>query len=43
MREDQRIRRFENRALRKIFGRKIEEVTKDRTKLNNEALYLYSS
>jgi len=27
-REDQTIRRFENRALRKIFGKKMEEVTK---------------
>jgi len=43
MREEQTIRRFENGALRKIFGRKMEEVTKDRMKLDNEALYLYSS
>jgi hypothetical protein len=43
MREDQTIRRFENRALRKIFGRKMEEVTKDRMKLDNEALYLCPS
>jgi len=35
---------FENRVLRRIFGRKREEVTGDWRKLNKEELnYLYSS
>jgi hypothetical protein len=32
---------FKNRARRKIFGSKVQEVTGDRIKLDNEALYLY--
>jgi hypothetical protein len=43
LKEDHTTRRFEKRALRKIFGRKMEEVTKDRMKMDNETLYLYSS
>jgi hypothetical protein len=35
---------FENRVLRRIFGPKRDEVTRDWRKLHNEKLhYLYSS
>jgi hypothetical protein len=39
LREGQRLRVFENRALRKIFGPKGEEVTGDWRRLHNEELY----
>jgi hypothetical protein len=39
-----RLRVFENRLLRRIFGPKIDEVTGDWRKLHNEELHnLYSS
>jgi PAS domain-containing protein len=42
--EEHRFRVFENRALRRIFGRKREEVTGGWRKLHNEELHgLYSS
>ena len=42
--EEHRLRVFENRVLRKIFGPKRDEVTKDWRKLYNEELNdLYSS
>ena len=39
-----RLRVFENRVLRRIFGPKRDEVTRERRKLHNEELNdLYSS
>jgi hypothetical protein len=44
MREEHRLRVFENRVLRSIFGPKRDEVTGDWRKLHNEELRnLYSS
>jgi hypothetical protein len=44
LREEHRLRVFENRVLRKIFGLKRDEVKGERRKLHNEELYdLYSS
>jgi hypothetical protein len=44
LREEHRLRVFENRVLRRIFGPKRDEVTGDRRKLLNEELHsLYSS
>jgi hypothetical protein len=44
LREEHRLRMFENKALRRIFGRKRDEVTGDWIKLRNEKLRnLYSS
>jgi hypothetical protein len=34
---------FENRVLRRLFGRKREEVTEERRKLHDEIHNLYSS
>jgi hypothetical protein len=43
MRKERRLRVFENRVLRRIFGPKTDEVTKERRKLHNEELNdLYS-
>ena len=43
-REECRLRVFEDRVLRKIFGRKRDKVTKEWRKLHNEELnYLYVS
>ena len=43
-REERRLRLFENRVLRRIFGPKKDEVTGDWRKLHNEELNnLYSS
>jgi len=39
LREERRLKVFENRVLRRIFGRKRDEVTKDWTKLHNEELH----
>jgi hypothetical protein len=42
--EEHRLRVFENRVLRRIFGPKREEVTGEWRKLHNEELHdLYSS
>jgi len=38
LREECRLRVFENRVLRRIFGPKTEEVTREWRKLNNEEL-----
>ena len=38
MREERRLRVFENRMLRRIFGTKRGEVTRERRKLHNEKL-----
>jgi hypothetical protein len=44
LREEHRLRVFENRVLRRIFGPKRDEVTRDWRKLHNEDLHnLYSS
>jgi hypothetical protein len=44
LREDHRLRVFENRVLRRIFGPKRDEVTGEWRKLHNvELLGLYSS
>jgi hypothetical protein len=44
LREERRLRVFENWALRKIFGLKRDEVTGEWRKLHNEELNdLYSS
>jgi hypothetical protein len=44
IREEHRLRVFENRVLRRIFGPKRDEVTGGWTKLHNEELHnLYSS
>jgi hypothetical protein len=44
LREECRLRVFENRVLRKIFGPKTDEVTGEWRKLHHEELnYLYSS
>ena len=44
LREERRLRVFENRVLRIIFGTKREEVTREWRKLHNEELNdLYSS
>jgi hypothetical protein len=44
LREEHRLRVFENRLLRKIFGPKRDEVTGEWIKLHNEELRdLYSS
>jgi hypothetical protein len=41
--EERRLRVFENRVLRRIFGPKRDEVTGERRKLHNEELNgLYS-
>jgi hypothetical protein len=43
LREEHRLRVFENRVLRRIFGPKRDEVTRDWRKLHNEELHnLYS-
>jgi hypothetical protein len=44
VREERRLRVFENRVLRRIFGPKRDEVTGEWRKLYSEKLhYLYSS
>ena len=44
LREERRLRVFENRVLRRIFGRRRDEVTREWGKLHNEELNdLYSS
>jgi hypothetical protein len=44
LREEHRLRVFENRVLRRIFGPKRDEVTEGWRKLHNEELHnLYSS
>jgi hypothetical protein len=44
LREEHRLRVFENRVLRRIFGQKRDEVTGEWRKLHNDELRdLYSS
>jgi len=38
LREERRLRVFENRVLRRVFGPKRDEVTGDWRKLHNEKL-----
>jgi len=38
LREERRLRVFENRVLRRIFGAKRDEVTREWRKLHNEEL-----
>ena len=43
MREERRLRVFENRVLRRVFGPKRDEITREWRKLHNEELSdLYS-
>jgi hypothetical protein len=39
LREEHKLRVFENRVLRRIFGRKRDEVTGGLRKLHNEELH----
>ena len=41
--EERRLRVFENRVLRRIFGPRRNEVTREWRKLHNELNDLYSS
>jgi len=44
LREEHRLRVFENRVLRRVFGPQRDEVTREWRKLHNEELnVLYSS
>jgi len=44
LREERRLRLFENRVLRRLFGPKRNKVTRESNKLHNEALnYPYYS
>ena len=43
LREEHRLRVFENRVLRRIFGPRRDEVTGEWRKLHNELNDLYSS
>jgi hypothetical protein len=43
LREDDRVRVFENRVLGRISGPKKDEVTGDRRKLHNQELYKFYS
>ena len=44
LREEHRLRLFENKVLRKIFGAKSDEITGEWRKLHNAELHaLYSS
>jgi hypothetical protein len=44
LREEHRLRGLDNRVLRRIFGPKRDEVTRERRQLHNEELHdLYSS
>jgi hypothetical protein len=38
LREEHELRMFENRALRRVFGPKIDEVTEEWRKVHNEEL-----
>ena len=42
MREERRLRVFENRVLRRVFGPKRDEVTGEWRKLHNELSDLYA-
>ena len=38
-REERKLRVFENRVLRRIFGSKRDEITRERRKLHNDELH----
>ena len=42
LREERRLRVFENRALRRVFGPKRDEVTGEGRKLHNEELRVFT-
>jgi len=42
LREERRLRVFENRVLRRVFGPKRDEVTGEWRKLHNELMDFYS-
>jgi hypothetical protein len=42
LKEKRRLRMFENRVVRRIFGPKRDEVTREWRKLHNEVNALYS-
>jgi hypothetical protein len=41
LREENRLRVFENRVLRRIFGPKMDEVTGEWRKLHSEELHIF--
>jgi hypothetical protein len=43
LREENRLRVFENRVRRRIFGPKRDEVTEEQRKLHNEELHILCS
>jgi len=43
LREERRLKVFENRVLRRIFGPKRDEVMREWRKLHNEELIVYCS
>jgi hypothetical protein len=43
LREESRLKVFENRVLRRIFGHKRDDVTRERIKLHEKLNDLYSS
>jgi hypothetical protein len=43
LRQEHRLRVFENRVLRRMFGPKRDQVTGDRRKLHNEELHNFHS
>jgi hypothetical protein len=44
LKEEHRLRVFENRVMRKIFGAKMKQVTREWRRLHSDKLYaLYSS
>jgi hypothetical protein len=43
LREEHRLKLFENRMLKKIFGPKRNEITEEWRRLHNEELYMFSS
>jgi hypothetical protein len=43
LREEHRLREFENRVLRRVFGPKRDEVTGEWRKLHSEELHIYTS
>jgi hypothetical protein len=42
LREERRLRVFENRVLRRIFGPKRDEVTREWRRIHNEELNIYN-
>ena len=42
LREERKLREFENRVLRRLFGFKSDEITREQIKLHNEELHALS-